>query len=410
MPFDSQLRTAFDDRRHWRKLTLGCLAVLAAGFLLPTVVPKPKVQENRKLAAPPSAPGSLADLKAWPKAMDAYVADNFPARTQLIGGLNYLRYRMGVSGSQRVIVGRDGWLFYDDGSHFGAARNAPAYTDADARDWLQGLAGRAAWVKAHGGAYVVLLAPDKELIEAPHGPAWYRGPDPNRAAARLLRLNASAQAGDIVDPGPALLQQSRRGLAVYNPVETHWTGLGAYEGYAALMRRLQAMGVAEGPRPLESFHQVTDDPRKPRNLAQMLGVASFVDADYPEFVDPAVAPRITYLTAKHAWAAPQVIDTGLAGKPVLLMMRDSFSLALLPFLQSHFSRIILAHHQDGAWRPELIERFKPDVVLFEVVESGARFVMSGSPPASADARARIEAALASPHLAARGSTRVTPRP
>jgi hypothetical protein len=92
-----------------------------------------------------------------------------------------------------------------------------------------------------------------------------------------------------------------------------------------------------------------------------------------------------------------VIETGLTGKPVLLLVRDSFSLALVPFLESHFSRIVLVHLQDGFWRPDMVERFHPDVVISEVVESGAPFVMTGSPPASEAARARIEAALSAPH-------------
>ena len=77
--------------------------------------------------------------------------------------------------------------------------------------------------------------------------------------------------------------------------------------------------------------------------------------------------------------------------------RDSFSAALLPFLEGHFSRIVLAHNQDGFWRTDLIERFHPDVVVSEVVESGTRYIMAGGPPASDAARARISAALATPH-------------
>jgi hypothetical protein len=130
----------------------------------------------------------------------------------------------------------------------------------------------------------------------------------------------------------------------------------------------------------------------------MLGISGFVaPADYPEFVDPTVTPQTTWLTPSQVWTAPQVIDTGLAGKPVLLLLRDSFSTALLPFLEGHFSRIVLAHNQDGFWRTDLIERFHPDVVVSEVVESGTRYIRAGGPPASDAARARISAALATPH-------------
>lgn len=386
-----------DLKPHWRRLTAACLAVLAAGFLLPHLAPKAKVQENRKLAHAPAAPRTWSELRAWPKAMDAYVADRFPARKQLIAGLNYIRYRAGISGTERVILGRDGWLYYDDGRHLAQARNAPPFSDAEARDWLLGLAGRTEWLKAHGARYVVLIGSDKEVVEPQHAPAWYAGPDPDRAAALLTRLNSTARAGDIVYPAPTLQQQAQWGLKVYNPFETHWTGLGAYTAYYALMTQLAAEGVTDGPRPLSAFTELDHDPHKPQNLSQMLGIGGFVQADYPEFADRSLTPQITWLTPAHNWTAPQVIETGLSGKPVLLLVRDSFSLALLPFLEGHFSRIVLTHLQDGFWRPELVERFHPDVVVSEVIESGTPFVMALSPAASDAARARVEAALAAPH-------------
>lgn len=386
----------YDPRPHWRRLTAGCVAVVAAGFLLPLAVKPPDLLENRTLASLPAAPRSWRQLRAWPKAADAYVADHFPLRPHLIGALNSLRYLAGVSGSDRVIVGRDGWLFYDNGTHLGAARDDPAFTDAAARDWLAALAGRTEALKARGAAYLVVIGPDKEVVDPQHGPRWFQGPDPNRAAALLARLNAEAQAGELIYPAAELTRQAHWGLEVYSRVETHWTGLGAYDAYAQVIGRLHAQGITDAPKPIEAFREI-QDPFKPRNLAQMLGIASFVDADYPEFEDPALRPATRYLTRDTAWTAPQVIDTGLAGKPVLLLIRDSFSLALVPFLEDHFSRIVLVHLQDGAWRPDLVERFKPDVVISEVVETGAPFAMIGAPPASAAAQARIADALARPH-------------
>jgi hypothetical protein len=94
-----------------------------------------------------------------------------------------------------------------------------------------------------------------------------------------------------------------------------------------------------------------------------------------------------------------VIDTGQTGKPVVLITRDSFSNALLPFLYSHFSRLILAHNQDGIWREDLIDRFKPDLVILEVVESGLPLsLIAPAHPASAAARDRIARMMVDPPL------------
>lgn len=379
-------------RAHWGRL-IGCAAAVIAGaFLLPRVIDPPDLDENRRLAEAPALPSRPGELTAFRKATDAYVADRFPPRSQLIGALNAVRMALGASGSPRVIVGRDGWLFSDDGSHLGPARGQPPLADAPARAWLEALAGRTEALHAEGRAYLVIAAPAKEAIYPDQAPAWF-DLDLNRPSATLPRLALASNAGEVVYPYESLVRQARWGLRVYDRYDTHWTGLGAYQGYAAFMRSLERRGLAEGPRPLDAFVEVSDlrAAVAPRDLALMLGVASFVDVRFPQLEDPAAGQglRVSYLTAKHDWTGARVIETGQAGKPVLLMTVDSFSNAFVPFLYGHFSRIVVAHNQDGFWRRDLIDRFQPDIVATEVLENGLVNAMAGSPAASPEARARI---------------------
>lgn len=383
-----------DPRAHWRRLIGASLLVLAAAFLLPLVVKAPDLQENRPLAPPPPPVHGLGDLTPFRKAADAYVADHFPPRSLLIGGLNRLRMLVGVSGSSRVIVGRDGWLFSDDGSHLGAARGVPRMDPEQTAAWLKGLAGRTEYLRARGAAYVVLCPPDKETIYPQLAPDWM-ALEPNRPAILLPRLADAAEVGTVVYPRDAILRQARWGLQTYSAHDTHWTGLGAYFGYVELMRALNRQGLAEPSRPLEDFKEVRKyDANKPRNLTLMLGVSSFVTVNYPELEDPnAPVLQVTFLSDNHDWTGPRVIDTGQVGKPVLLITADSFSNALMPFLYSHFSRIVTAHLQDGAWRPDLIDRFHPDFVVSEVVETGLPVQMRQSPEPTPEALARIRRAV-----------------
>ncbi|MBU1374650.1 MAG: hypothetical protein KKE02_05265 [Alphaproteobacteria bacterium] len=385
-------------RAHWGRLIGATLVVIAGAFVLPHVVPVPTLLENRRLAEAPALPADLSGLTAYRRATDAYVADHFPPRTHLIGALNTLRLWLGVSGSSRVIVGHDSWLFSDNGSHLSAARGDPAMSNAEARAWLGGLASRTEALKAEGRTYVVLVAPVKETVYPGAAPDWF-ALDFNRRAAMLNRLAAASGAGDLIYPQEALAQQARWGLRVYDRYDSHWSGLGAYQAYVALMRRLERQGVTEGPRPLESFAERTDmpDSAKAHDLALMLGAGSFVKVRFPEFTDPAAVERlrIAYLDpARRDWTGLRVIDTGQTGKPVLLITVDSFSNALLPFLYGHFSRIVTAHNDQGVWRRDLIDRFQPDVVAIETLENGAALIMGDTAAPSADARARIARAVA----------------
>ncbi|HEY0650926.1 alginate O-acetyltransferase AlgX-related protein [Phenylobacterium sp.] len=400
---------ARDLRRHWAGLIAATLAVIALGVVPQPWIDPPMLEENRVLAKAPPLALARADFAGFRKAVDNWVADQFPARPYLISTLNLARLKVGATGSSRVIAGRDGWLFYDDGSALGVARGDPAPTRDEKQAWLQGLAVRTEAARQNGAAFVTLIAPLKETVYPQFGPSWYDGPDRDRASVTLSRLAAASAAGEVVYPHAAIARDARWGLKVYSRHDTHWTGLGAYVAYAGLMNRLQAMGVAEGPRPITAF---TEDragsPYKPRDLALMLGVASFVHVDYPELVDRDAEDRlkVTYLTPRTDWTAPQVIDTGSTGKPVLLFVRDSFSNAVMPYLYGHFSRIIATHAKDGAFRRDLMARFKPDVVVLEVAENSLVHigVEPGRPPVEVTARIAQAIARDTPPPAARVNT------
>ncbi|MBP8245983.1 MAG: hypothetical protein KAX56_03890 [Phenylobacterium sp.] len=374
-------------------LIVTILMLMAAAFLLRPLMKPPQLQEGRVLAGPPAWTG-IAKLDDLRHQTDAWVADRFPARPYLIGWLNAARLAIGDSGSDRVLAGRDGWLFYNDGTRLGPARAKPPLTDADAAEWLRGLSARVETLQATGAAYLVVVPPAKETIYPQFGPAWYPGPSPQRTSLRLASLAARTEPGHVVHLRDPVLAVAASGTEAFSRHDTHWTGDGAYAGYAAIMQRLRAQGLDQATRPLSDFRPLVNGVNPPRDLALMLGVASFVPIHYRGYVDPAAGGyRTTWLSERRGWIAPQVVDTGQAGKPTLLLTRDSFSNALTPFLLGHFSRVILTHIDDGFWRQDLIDRFHPDVVMLEVQEHGLGFAMRGSPPVSEAAETKIERVL-----------------
>ncbi|MFN3512981.1 MAG: alginate O-acetyltransferase AlgX-related protein [Phenylobacterium sp.] len=391
---------------HWRTLVAATVLLMAAAMILPRFLPEPDLRENRTLAPAPTLPRSLAGLDAFRAEADAYVADHFPPRSRLIAAFNYLRLPFRVSGSERVIVGREGWLYYNDGSHMGPARGLPPLAPEEAEAQLAGLAGRTEALRARGTPYLVVAAPVKETLYPQYAPAWYDGPSEERASVRLAAMAERAQAGEVLYMHAPLAAAVRAGVKTHGTYDTHWTGAGAHAAYVVLMRRLQQLGVVDEPaRPLIDFSPLPAPPM--RDLAQMLGVGGFLKLEDWILGDPLAEQRrsITYLTDNHDWTGAQVIDTGVAGKPTALITIDSFGTALLPLLTSHFSRIVVAHNQDGAWRQDLIDRYAPDVVILEVIETGLRFSLQPAPPASDAALARIRRTVGVPAGATGGAPR-----
>jgi hypothetical protein len=393
-------------RLHWRVLIATILIIMGALYVAPRFLKAPDIDENRVLASRPEAPNSAQEFRRFRKRVDSWIADRFPARPHLIAALNRARMLARVSGSPRVLVGRDGWLFFDNGEHLIATRGPQPDNEVTAQ-WLARLAARTEYLRARQTPYLVLTPPQQEAVYPEFAPEWHRL-NPNRRAAHYARLASQTGLGDVIYLYEPMMAAKAQGLPVYTRHDTHWTGQGAWVGYTVLMRRLKALGVTnEDPRPISAFREMRPGhENKPRNLALMLGVASYVNIRYLELGDPVSEARLstTWLQGEENWVRPRVIDTGEVGKPVLLMTMDSFSNALLPFLYTHFSRIVLAHNQDGAWREDLIETYDPDVVVLEVVETGIDYAMAPAPAPSADTLARIRRALPSTNPSADATT------
>ena len=373
---------------------MGSAAVLG-GMLLLNHLPlkKPALGENRILAELPSRPRTLSELRLYPKGMDAYVVDQFPARAFFIGWINYLRYKLGYSGTGRIVVGRDGWLFYDDGAHLAQARNAHPLTLEERRGWVSTLAARVQELRSRNITYVVMSAPVKELIYPDKAPAWARrGPGDGH---RLAEDSSLIGCPNVVAPSDALRKTRAKVPNLYTPFETHWTGPGAYVAYVELVSRLKELGRAIEPLPQEAFSVVEVHSA---DLTMMLGISSFVRGTFPRYYNGPLEDNLktTYLTEKTDWTGARIIETGLTDKPSIQLTMDSFSTELMHFLYPHFSRLIVSHHQDGFYREDLIKRYNPDIVVLEVIESGIRYAMS---PASQPNKAtqKLIQSLLAPH-------------
>lgn len=340
-------------------------------------IPAPELVENRRLAGWPSSALMTRNFAEWRNGLDAWVADNFPARRHMISALNYVRWRLGYSGTSRVVVGADGWLFYNDGSNLAQVRPSTiAKTELDA--WVDEQKARTEFLNARGAQYLVLAAPVKESLYRERVPPYLTRVGVTNAQAIAASVHA-AGLRNYLDLQPALAIAKQVGVQIYTPYDTHWTGEGAYVAYKEIINAFKQRGLPVEPQSRSAFRLT--QPREaavPQDLAYMLGIASFVRQEYPQLVAiEQITPRITWLGSDRDWTADRVIDTGVPG-PVLLMTGDSFSNACLPLLERSFSRIVFSHHQNGFFRRDLIERYKPNAVLLEVIESGIRHAMPPS--------------------------------
>ena len=191
---------------------------------------------------------------------------------------------------------------------------------------------------------------------------------------RLPEGAPNASQKDVIDQAASTLQNvqicdtyttlyEHKDEDIYYRTDHHWTSLGAYYGYAALM---EAMGI--DPVPLSNYTKTTVSEDFYGTIYSSSGVRwvkpdcidtyvpdtgiSVVSHTYDSKGNPVEEQRQLYdysfLSVKDKYSmflggnqSLGVVTTPNTDKPKLLIIRDSYTDSLVPFLTAHFSEIHL---------------------------------------------------------------------
>ena len=295
--------------------------------------------ENEDRAAPPAlhlADGGLnvrflADTGDWFEENFAWRREMVTLNAKLQAGLLW------VSAENGVILGSDGWLYYRD-----------SLNDYTGRDQLSD---RALYDIAHTARltqdycsyfdadYLFVIAPDKATLYPEHMPYYYA----HRVSdtSNRIRLHAFLEQEGVhfLDLTDVLEDEVRRRKTspeaddltdiLYHKRDSHWTAEGAAMAAEAI---LDALGMEH--RQYEeadaSIQRIFEG-----DLEKMLFPAA-VTPEEEVVYDP--APDYAYVGDVGSTFDPLIQTVSEGAGVSLLMYRDSFGNALLPFLAESFSQ------------------------------------------------------------------------
>lgn len=338
--------------------------------------------ENRAAARWPDTPSSVAEFNAAPRTIDAFIEDRFGFRDALTAVDQWIRDELELGfGAGAAMVGADGWLFLTSDGALDMHMGRTPFRRGEARAWLDGAEALNDAVKARGAAFAILLAPQKATIYGEYLPPFISA---GRAPSRLDVLeNAAAAQGLSVASAKLRLRAAKTDGKLYYQSDTHWTARGAWEGYAALIDRLRADGVdvtAIDRRRLQF-------PQKDYSgdLARMLNRQDRFRETAPSL---AIADAATFTVSEHddfAFNAfkTTITQTDAVDKPTLLLIGDSYAYALIPFLRQSFSRVVFTHHHMGKFDRAVLDAYRADVVVLQMVERALTHTLE--PPAQPNA-------------------------
>lgn len=222
------------------------LAAICAPFLdlwiRPDAARNPEKREMRAPARMPPLSFDKAVLTAFPEQYEDYFNDSYGLRDKLLRWHSIEKvFLFGVSPTHDIYLGRDRWLFYDDGISLENHRGLVPFEEPDLAGWRKGLEDVSRLCAEIGAHFVYVIIPDKESVYPERVPARYNQVGPTRADQLLADLRAHRSTVDVLDLRPLFLAEKAHDLPdewLYAQLGTHWSGRGSLVATQAILGHL----------------------------------------------------------------------------------------------------------------------------------------------------------------------------
>jgi hypothetical protein len=326
-------------------------------------------QEQRNPHPFPNWPVAADQVTKWPQQFEAWINDRLLLRTNLVLANTYVQLKvLRQSTSSRVVLGKDGWLFYTGDQSLEQALGNVGFTAAELDRWIDVMEARQAWLAERSIPFLAVLVPNKERIYREFLPTQPKSATPVSHLDQLnRRLEERHSPLNFLDLTSGLLV-GKATMQLYRKSDTHWMQQAAFfYGYLPIMDRLLALGVRLTPL---SIVDVRPDPKylKGGDLAGMLGAPPLYNETV---IDMPFLGRghMTSVDSRHDdGLLTAVIRSSLSDTPKVVWFHDSFSVLLLSYLHETFREAIATAHGEMRFNKRLIEAEKPDLVVYQFVE------------------------------------------
>jgi alginate O-acetyltransferase complex protein AlgJ len=328
--------------------------------------------ENRNLAQKPGFDPALLD--PYPKAYEDYFNDHFPFRQQLIGLDNHINFYLFKNSPlpDQVILGSNGWLYLRM-IESKIYRGEFTLTGKQVDDIVLLLHRRNAEYRAKGIRYYVVIAPMKQEIYPEFLPASELRARGGTLTDRILEAIGRDTTIPLVNLRPAMLDAKKYG-EIYRRTDNHWNYLGGYYAYLAICNRMKKdmpeLKVVSRDDFIFRYKEIGGG-----TLANMIGLPDELKEIEPQPIFP--KSTVKYGAPKYSpppdlHAAPDYVINKINGDTTLpraVVIRDSFTGSMIPYLDETFSRTCYLFDQwlYGA-NMEVIDGEHPDIVLNIIFE------------------------------------------
>ena len=311
---------------------------------------------------------TLENYQQFPIEYNNYFNDNIPFRNNLVtlnNAIDYYIYRQ--SPNRDVVKGSDDWLFFSrvqDGDPIACYQGTNLLSDDELDIITENCVDQRDFLASQGIQFVILIAPNKERIYYDKMPSKYGPPAEEYRALQVVEDLREYTDLIVIYPYDELM--AARGMIpenIYYKTDTHWNAIGAYVGSSELLR---ALGI-EMPGLTSGRIQIKPTGGYPGDLAGFIGLAPQLKSTDREYqVSGYDTHQVQQLEGEGDDAPLYKYKATNADPRKIYIIRDSFGLAMRPYLSSQFSETVFRHRNSYSYE-DLVSQ-KPDIVVYEVVE------------------------------------------
>ena len=304
----------------------------------------------------------------YPSDIEEYLADHYAFRPLMVTADAKLKASLfGESTSDQVIIGKEDWLFFR--STLDDYQRVIKLSDNDLYRISRILELQDEYLSQQGVRLVFMVAPNKASIYPEYMPERFVRLDSKSDYERLCEY-LSDSGLDIIDLHESLRGQSAQ---VYHKLDTHWNNLGATVALGKMIEEIQIVDP--------SLHFVDYEEQPP--VIEMTHRGDLSNMLYPsmDIMDEQVVFDLAgdYRTRRPMRSLEDLLiqtDNDNGQNVDVLMFRDSFANALIPFLSESLRTITYSRtvpYDYGLMTDET------DIVFIEIVERNLEVLLQGTP-------------------------------
>ncbi|MDD3409323.1 MAG: hypothetical protein PHY12_00790 [Eubacteriales bacterium] len=349
---------------HSRALVL--VILFLAMIILPNaalLMPQGENIEQRTLSEFPDIRATGID--DFPAQFDSYYNDRLPGKNLWVNLYSRICLNVfGVSSNSSVIVGKDGWLFFDslkanDMDEMADYHHSIQYTEDEMARIAALLTCANDLYASRGISFYLMLCPNKSTVYGDEFlPSAYvcQLAEQSRTQQLIAYLKEHTEV-QVVETLPRIEQAKAEGQQVYQKMDTHWNQLGAFAAYQAL--------CAEQGKPVPALPAWQTYMLDRQDLNRMLALPERAEELY------ALDYHSTVTVEEHARdnAAWAEFTSDADSSDRWLVYHDSFMIFFKPFLNVDSARCVYrAYPQCFNFNLADVEAEQPTAVLLEMVE------------------------------------------